>query len=131
MAEYVRQVKEDGTVVLNVEGFEPGTKVFIHLEALPKRRSLSANRHYFGAVLRYLSDYTGETVEQLHELFKLRFNPKEIPDIQSGEMVTVGGSTREMGSGEFSAFVGKVMDVATELGVRLPTVDQYWSGLEK
>jgi hypothetical protein len=128
--ELIRTVSDDGTVSFAVS-YPTGSKVLVKCEPVPHIRSLNANRHYFGAVLRYISDHVGEHPEELHEMFKLKFNPKEVTDPTTGEIKIVGGSTAGMTSGEFSEYVAKVMDVATALGIRLPTIDQYWDSLSQ
>ena len=128
MIERIKKVK-GGEVTLRLPEFE-GRNVLITIEPVPRRRSLKANRRYFGALVRLLSEHTGHTVDELHEDLKLTLNPKEATDLRTGEVKTVGGSTRLMTSGEFADYTLKVSELCDFLGVRIPTVEEYWASLE-
>lgn len=126
MSEIIREIK-DGKLSVNV----PDGKYLITIESVPKRRSLRALRFYWGAIVSLIAEHTGYTKEEVHELFKAKFNRKEIPDFETGEMIVFGGSTREMTTQEFSEFTAKAEDVARYLEIRIPSIEEYWEGLTK
>lgn len=107
------------------------TKVIVTVEIVPKQRSLKANRYYFGAKVRKISELTGMTVPDVHESLKVAFNPKEVPNLLTGEIMTVGGSTREMTSDEFKIFSDKADEVLEFLNANFPSQEDYWKRLEE
>ena len=129
MIEHIVTVKS-GQITLKLPEYFDGKKVLVTVEPAPKRRTLKANRRYFGALVRYLSEHTGHTVEELHEDLKVTLNPKEATDLKTGEVKTVGGSTRIMTSPEFADYTLKVSELCEFLGVKIPTVEEYWNSLE-
>lgn len=96
--------------------------VIVHVEIYRARRTLQANRYYFGVVLKAISDHTGYDVEELHEYFKQTYNPHQIT-IGHDETV-VGGSTRTLTTQQFHDYLDKIRRFAsTELGITFPDPD--------
>jgi hypothetical protein len=81
--------------------------------------------------MKYIEQHTGEHKESLHEMFKLKFNPVNMFDIETGEEKTVGGSTTLMTTDQFMDFCDKVKEVGERIGIHFPTVDEYWRMLEE
>ena len=82
-------------------------KYTLYLLDEEKQRSLSANKYYWGVVLKLISNETGESAENFHEYFKFKFNPKEME--VNGKTVTVGGETKKMKQEEFmEVYVDKI-----------------------
>jgi hypothetical protein len=103
------------------------------LEVIVKRlratRSIQSNRYYFGVVLATLSAFTGYTVDELHDLMKMKFIPKSLAlcdgngEVQ-GEYV-LGGSTRQMNTVDFSNYINQVKQFAAEkLDCYIPDADE-------
>jgi hypothetical protein len=70
-------------------------------------RSNPQNRYYWGCVLNILSQHTGFTPEEMHELLKQKFLPvlKMLPN---GEEVKIPGSTAELDTSDFEDYLEKV-----------------------
>jgi len=107
-----------------IAGWPDGNVV---IEVKPERntRSQRANRWYWGSILPLISEHTGYDVDELHDLFKMRFFPKHVAladdnGVIKGEGV-VGGSTARLTTGEFSEYCERVRRFAAEeLGVVIP-----------
>jgi hypothetical protein len=75
-------------------------EVVITIEPRKAARSQLQNRYYWGVVVDLISQHTGYSPEELHELLKAKFLPKKlsvcngIGEIQ-GEFV-IGGSTTKL-----------------------------------
>jgi hypothetical protein len=110
-------------VLLNVKD---GTPVIVTIEMVPKLRTLKANRYYFGAKVRKISEMTGMSKEDVHEYLKFRNNPKQVPDIFTGEMRTVGGSTKRMTGAEFKIFSDKADEILEFLEANFPKEQEYF-----
>ena len=62
--------------VSTVRGLRPGRYV---LTLTKETRSSAAQRYQFGVVYKLIADYTGYTVEEVHDDMKLRFRSREDP----------------------------------------------------
>ena len=51
-----------------------GIQIFHHQERT-NQRSITLNNYYWGVVLKYISDYSGTEILELHEFFKNMFIP--------------------------------------------------------
>lgn len=106
-----------------MQRFGRGLEVTVRVEEFRSRRSSQANRYYFGAVLREISEHTGYEVDELHEYFKKKFNPVTF-SMGSDEEV-IGGSTRKLNTNQFYEYVERIRRFAeTELGVSTPDPDR-------
>lgn len=98
-------------------------------------RSTQANRYYWGVVVELLSEHTGYTPDEVHELLKSRFIPKKLAVVDGngevkGEFV-IGGTTTSMNKLEFGEFCESIRRwAAEELGVVIPDPDSgvLWQG---
>lgn len=77
-------------------------------------RSLDHNRYYW-AILNSIAVVTGYTSDDLHEMFKKKFNSKYVID------ELVGHTTTNLDSAEFNIYVKQVKTYAEQvLNVRIP-----------
>lgn len=127
--QFIRTV-EDNEVKLSLPEFK-GRAVIITVEVKPNKRSLRANRYYFGALVRAISGYTGMTVEQVHDYIKETLNKQEVLDPITKQNIFVAGSTANMRSFEFAELIVKVQEVCDKLGIQYGTVEQYYESLER
>lgn len=68
-------------------------------------RSDRQNRFYW-AILREIEQQTGSSSSDLHEFFKKKFNTKLVK--VKDEVCEVGGSTTELGTGDFKKYLDEV-----------------------
>ena len=127
--EFIRTVQDD-KVILSLPEFK-GRAVIITVEPKPSKRSLRANRYYFGALVRAISGYTGMTVEQVHDYIKETLNKQEILDPITKQNIFIAGSTANMRSFEFAELVTKVQEVCDKLGIQYGTAEEYYDSLER
>ena len=84
-----------------------------------KGRSNNQNRYYWGVVLSVLSQHTGHTQDELHEILKYKFNRQFVE--LGGKHYPVGGSTTELETIQFEEYLEKVrLWAVTELGCEIP-----------
>lgn len=82
----------------------------------PETRSNPQNRYYWGHVLPTISEHTGHSCEELHEIFKLKFN-SVVAHIGKDEII-VGKSTASLKTMEFEHYLSRIITWASmELGV--------------
>jgi hypothetical protein len=97
----------------------------IAVSRLRATRSVEANRFYFGVVIAAISEQTGYHPDETHDLMKMLHLPKELAICDgNGEVkgqYVMGGSTRNLNTAEFSAYVSRVQQWAAEtLDVVIP-----------
>ena len=83
-------------------------KKLVKIEKYRKKRSLNENRYYHGVVLRYISEATGFTGEEAHEVCKNRFLVYKKADKLNGEEFSVTKSTTELNTLEFEEYLEKI-----------------------
>lgn len=84
-----------------------GTKL-IKIQKYSKKRSSPQNRYYHGVVLKYLSETTGFTLEEMHEVCKYKFLPYERANRVTGETQTFGRSTTELNTSEYEEYLNNI-----------------------
>lgn len=104
--------------------FDDNKRVRVTYEAIRSTRSRQQNNYYFGVVLQLISEHTGFTVEELHELFRSKFlRTKRV--WRGGEM-TVLRSTTQLNSTEFGEYLAEIIREAGELEIEIPEADKDW-----
>jgi len=109
----------------------PDGPVVITVERESVTRSTQANAYYWAVVIRALSDYTGSTPDEMHEVLKMKFLPKDVAIASpNGEVIgefVIGGSTRRLTSSQFYVYVEQIRLWAFEaLDVDMPPPDPEW-----
>lgn len=101
----------------------------VTVKRLRATRAIRANRYWWGCCVQLVSEHTGYTPEEIHEIAKQMFLPKTLALSDGngevkGEFV-VGGSTRKLNTKEFSEFVERFKQwAAAELDIVIPDADQ-------
>lgn len=107
--------------------------VSITIETLRKVRSYKSNRRYWGAVVSTALDeaeqFTGHTKEELHEIFKQRHLQPILAEFQGKKYPL--WSTKKLTDGEFVEYCMKVEADLAEMGIRIPTPEEYYIGITK
>jgi hypothetical protein len=127
MIERICKVR-DGKISIEVP-FEG--EVLCTIQTVPKIHSSRARRFYFGAIVRYIADYMGETTDVVHHMFTASFFPIETANPITGEVIHIGKSLSVMTKSELMELTQKAIEVAEKLNIVLPTEDQYWEVLQE
>lgn len=127
----------DGKLALqNRTGFKDVLTCFdgeitLTIEKRKKERSGQQNKYYWGAVVpivrQALTDvgYQRVSISEVHNLLKTMFIKKEMVNDCTGEVLTFIGSTAELSTVDFMAFIENVAAWLAEfLGVVLPEPGQ-------
>lgn len=93
-----------------------------------KRRSLPQNAYYWAVLVPMiregLHDQGWDEIqddEDAHEFIKSQFLTRSVPNVNTGEMITVPGSTRKLTTVEFNELVARIQQWASEfLGIYIP-----------
>ncbi len=89
-----------------LSGFDEGTKMVVDIEKKKNKRSLSQNAFYF-LYLGVIENETGNTVDDLHELFKRKFL-KPVEKTIMGENIRLPNSTKNLSKHEFSEYLDRI-----------------------
>lgn len=114
-----------------VAALRDGWEVEIEITRLRATRSQKQNAYYFGKVLPMLNEHTGQSVDTLHDLLKVKFLSRtEIIQDAEGhivEQVILGRSTRHLNTAEFAQYVDEIRLWAAEtLQLDIPDPDPSW-----
>lgn len=86
-------------------------EIEIIIERKHATRSIAQNRMYWGFYVHLISEHTGDTPEEVHELLKVMFLPKKLamPD-ENGEAqeFVIGGSTAKLNKIEFGEYLERI-----------------------
>lgn len=108
--QYVRTLQEEIAVVISNY-------------RIPAKRSNPQNRYYFGVVLPVISDYTGYSIEEIHDLLKQKFLLEDyILHLKEGqEEIRIPKSTTKLTTVEFEAYLSEIREWASkDLSVYVP-----------
>jgi hypothetical protein len=106
--------------------------VDVIIERRGKKRTNPQNRWLWGVAYKILSDHTGYSEEEIHEICKFKFNRKEYH--LGDETFILGGSTAIMTTIEFMEYKTNIQQLGAELGCVIPdpneTLEILNEGLE-
>src|SRR5579863_9716884 len=122
---------ESGTLRLNrsvLRQLLAGRKdaeLVVTIERKHATRSVLANAYYWGVVIEHLSDHTGYTPDEMHEVCKAKFIPKKLALVDgNGEVkdeLVIGGTTTTMNKIQFGEYIEAIRHwAAADLGVVIP-----------
>jgi len=94
----------------------------VEIRELGSERTSQQNRYAWGIIYKLISDHTGYTPEEVHQVFKERF----LTYSKDGFKFTK--STTELTTKEFGEYLDKVIFYAqSELGIIIPEADVAYS----
>lgn len=90
-------------------------------------RSQAQNRLYWGVYVRTLSEYTGYSPDEMHEVLKAKFLPKRLAIADANGEVhdefVIGGSTTRLDVIEFGDYLAAIHQWGAELGCEFPELE--------
>lgn len=94
-------------------------------------RSAAQNAWYWACILPALADYTGYTIDEMHEFCKRRFNAKQVIVTNAhGEIVDeerIGQTTTLLNKLTFGEYCESIRQwAAAELDINIPDPDVDW-----
>lgn len=95
-----------------------GERVTVTIAPEVQIRSLRANAYLFGGVYKAIAEASGYSVDDVHELMKMRHNSKIVIDPFTGEEQRIAQSTAKLSGDEFSDYIERCMvDGAEQFGI--------------
>ena len=97
---------------------------YVRVELSRKPRSLNQNNYYWGVVLPIIADYTGNTPDELHNIFKRMFLPPKTI-MYRNKAIKMPSSTTELSTVGFAEYIDRITAEAGELGVSIPPPNDF------
>jgi hypothetical protein len=123
---YTITTKEDADNVATIlKGLPLDSKPYaVKVEKITGSRSNYQNRYYWGVVLKTISNDTGSTPQELHDIFKTMFL-KDFVFLEGKEVEKVG-DTKGLKSLEFEDYLTKIRRFASmELNIFIGLPNEY------
>lgn len=122
---------ENGVLQLNRDRLRNELKgrqdcaVTITIERKHATRSLSQNALYWAVYVETISEHTGYTPDEIHELLKAKFLPKKVAIADgNGELIDdimIGGTTTRLNKIQFGEYLQSIHEWASnKLGLWIP-----------
>jgi hypothetical protein len=106
-----------------------GKQVLVSLEKFQTGKS-EAQRGYYFAFVRSAAEHFGwEHPELLHEFLKSECNKVEVPDLRTGEVKFIAGSTVPLKKMDFAAYVDRCIRLFAECDYIVPTPEEYFKAI--
>lgn len=95
-----------------------GTRVTVTIAEEVPTRSLRQNAFLFGPVYGAIAEASGYSVDDVHELMKMRHNSKIVVDPFTGEEQRIAQSTAKLPAEKFTEYIERCMvDGAEQFGI--------------
>jgi hypothetical protein len=102
------------------------TRYIFDIKQYRLRRSINQNNYYHACIVEPLALFLGYTKDEMHEVLKLKFNPKYLTNRQTGEQMVIGGSTTLLDTAEMEHYQDQIRIWAlTELDFLIKLPNEY------
>lgn len=93
-------------------------EVTVLIEKRHATRSAAANSYYWAGVVGAISEHTGYTPDEVHEILKAKFLPKRVALADGNGVVVdelvIGGTTTRLNKLEFGEYIERIRQWAAE-----------------
>jgi hypothetical protein len=98
----------------------PDGQVTIRVDIAKPKRSAQQNRFWHGIVIPAFAEHCGYEFNEMKDVLALKLLPKEIVDMDSGEVRIVPGHTSDLSTKEFNDLIERAQRLGAELNVYIP-----------
>jgi hypothetical protein len=95
-----------------------GKEVFVTIKEFKPNRSLNQNSYYWGIVIEILSDFTGYSRDEMHEVLKTKFLSYKVKILHEEFVITK--STTSLTTQEFEDYLRLIREWASTMGCYIP-----------
>lgn len=100
--------------------FPDGARVVIRVAVERQKRSNSQNRFWHGIVIPAFAEHCGYEFEEMKDALALKLLPKEITDMETGEVRIVPGHTSELNTKQFNELIERAQRLGAEMDIYIP-----------
>lgn len=108
--------------------FDKTKKVMVEVKKPFNKRSLDQNALMW-VWFTIIADYTGYAPEEVHHVVKGLYCPRKAVTLK-GKTYRIPKGTSELSVGEMVELMMRIQAMASDLGVRLPSPEEYKKGLD-
>lgn len=98
----------------------PNGHVVVSVKVSRPERSSAQNRYWHGVVVPLFADHCGYEFEEMKDALALKLLPKELTDMDSGEVRLVPGHTSDLNTREFNDLIERAQRLGAEMGIYIP-----------
>lgn len=94
--------------------------VSIRVEIARPKRSNSQNRYWHGVVVPLFAEHCGYEFAEMKDALALKLLPKEVVDMDSGEVRIVPGHTSDLNTTDFKDLIERAQRLGASLDIYIP-----------
>lgn len=100
--------------------------VIIRVERPNAKRTNRQNKFWHAVVIPAFAEHCGYRPDEMKEALALKLIPKEIADLDTGEVRIVPGHTSDLNVKEFNDLIERAQQLGAEMDVYIPDPDPNW-----
>lgn len=94
--------------------------VSIRVEIAKPKRSSSQNRYWHGVVVPLFAEHCGYEFNEMKDALALKLLPKEVLDMDTGEVRIVPGHTSDLSTKDFKELIERAQRLGAEMDIYIP-----------
>lgn len=98
----------------------PDGIIGVRFEVLREKRSLQQNRYWHGVVIPLFAEHCGYELDEMKDALSLKLIPKEVVDMDTGEVRIVPGHTSDLNTKQFNEMIERAQRLGAEMGIYVP-----------
>lgn len=95
-------------------------RVTIRVEIERQKRSNQQNKFWHGVVIPLFGEHCGYEFDEMKDALALKLLPKEVIDMDTGEVRIVPGHTSDLNTKAFNELIERAQRLGAELGIYIP-----------
>lgn len=98
----------------------PDGPVVVRIAIERPRRSSAQNRFWHGTVVTLFAEHCGYEFDEMKDALALKLIPKEVVDMDTGEVRIVPGHTSDLNTKEFNDLIERAQRLGAEMNIYIP-----------
>jgi hypothetical protein len=99
----------------------PDGHVVVSVKVARPQRSSAQNRFWHGVVVPLFAEHCGYEFAEMKDALALKLLPKEVADLDTGEVHLVPGHTSDLTTREFNDLIERAQRLGAEMGIDIPS----------
>lgn len=98
----------------------PDGPVEVSIKVARPSRSSQQNRYWHGVVIPLFAEHCGYEFDEMKDALALKLLPREVTDLETGEVRIVPGHTSQLNVKEFNELIERAQRLGAEMGIYIP-----------
>lgn len=103
----------------------PDGLIGVRFEVLREKRSSAQNRYWHGVVVPLFAEHCGYDFDDMKAALALKLIPREVVDMDTGEVRIVPGHTSDLNTKEFKDLIERAQRLGAEMGIYIPDPGEF------